>query len=728
MNTKLKFAYGYVLAIISLIVIAYLVFVGMLYLMGGKFIPTLLITCGLLLLLTISCVALQRLKGTDRKFNKRINGERVLLPLMGVLCLVTMVPFTHFFTIHKHEQEITTEFTAMIDKSKLMLNEFKTVSKERVINYNKNLKRLLRSDADKRKVTGGNEFLQKVPREILRENMIHIMETQLGTGENDDSLRMGASAWLDDARRGVTVWNVFLLGNVNKIREAIDLWNEQMVESSKLLFPGEKTGKGMDHVFASEHIDEIHQHLSNIDNVSTRLAFPGPLALLAGLVCMSLLFLPYYLQQRHTRSRVSLFGKGHHKSGDADHDYDNIHHIRLISEVSIPRHMFEPQPQSRLDQLRTYITDSERPFETVTELLNNGSLTTEELLELLHNDCNMLDAATVSQCLEKGVFTREQLLEGHEYLEGFVNMLGTPMTDLLPVDKHIDYLDEGCTEFYFWGIPSSGKTCALGVLMDAAMENTVINDLTVKGDCQGYDYMLELINVFRGRDTYCVLPGRTPVDANFAIRLNLTDYRDHVHPVTLIDMAGELFCYLYWRYNNIIDNLNIHHETAFQSFENILQGYRTTNRKFHFFIIEYGTEKKRYKGFTQDEYLTFGLEYLEQTGVLRDATDGVCVIVTKYDHLFTRIGEDEDVNNHLSAYLYRNYGGFLRKLEEYCRKYDIAGGRLPDPVPFCIGDVCFKNYCRISTDYAKDILKIIVRESVGFRRDPIARIEDGLRK
>lgn len=725
MNEKLKFAYGYVLAVISLIIITYITFVGMLYLTGGRMLPTLLITITLILLLTASCIGLQRLKATDHRFSRHIIWERILLPAMIVLCLVAMIPFSHFFTIHKHESEITCEFTAMLDESKKMLDEYSDYAKNRVRKYNISLKSALNKN-NKKAIIGNNSFYDKVPNDILRDNLINIMEMQLCVSE--DSLRQGASAWLDDARKGITVWNVFLLGNVNKIREAIDLWHNQMEESSSRLFPGEVAKKNQNVAYASAHIQQIHQHLDNIDKICTKPSFPSPLALLTGCICMALLFLPYYLQQRHTRSRVSLWGKGHKRPADPDQDYDSIHHITLINEVSIPRGMIEHQPLSRLDQLREYITDSERQYDVVVDLLNDGSLTTDELLQLLHQDCNLLDAATVSQCLENGVFTREQLLEGHEYLEGFVNMLGTPLTDLLPLNKHIEYLDEGCTEFYFWGIPSSGKTCALGVVFNAAMENTVITDLTVNGDCQGYDYMLELMNVFRGRDTYCVLPGRTPVDTNYAIRLNLTDHHNHVHPVTLIDMAGELFCYLYWRYNGITDNLNIHHETAFQAFENILQGNRTSNRKFHFFIIEYGTEKKQYKGFTQDEYLTFGLKYLEETGVLRDATDGVCVIVTKYDHLFTRIGEDEDINNHLSAYLYRNYGGFLRLLNQYCKKYDIANGKLPDPVPFCIGDVCFKNYCRINTDYAKDILKIIMRESVGFRRDPLARVEEQLRK
>ena len=726
MNEKLKFAYGIVLAIISLIIITYIVFVGMLYLMGGKMLPTLLLTGAIVLLSTILCIGLLRLKGVDRHFEHYIKWECVLLPLLIVLCLVAMVPFTHFFTIHKQEKKITSEFTALLDESKQMLNEYSDYAKERKRLYVVNLRR---AKSNPRKIIGDNKFYKKVPFDIVIDNLPQIMEMQLCIGE--DSLRQGANAWLDNAREGVTVWNVFLLGNINKIREAIELWHGQMEESSKHIFPGEKADKGKTLTFTSTHIQEIRQHLNNIDAISTKLKFPGPRALLAGLVCMSLLFLPYYLQKRHTRSRVSIrdiFRKWRKKPVDIDHDYDNIHHIKLVDEVSIPRAMIEYQPVSRLDQLREYITNSERQIDVIVDLLNNGSLTPKELLDLLHQDCNMLDAATVSQCMEIKVFTREQLLEGHGYLEKFVDMLDTPPAYMQSVDKQIDYLEEGCTEFYFWGIPASGKTCALGVVLNAAMEKTVINDLTVKGDCQGYDYMMDLLNVFRGRDNYCVLPARTPVTSNYAIRLNLTDYLNHVHPVTLIDMAGELFCYLYWKYKGKTSEYNYYHEQAFLSFENILQGNRTTNRKFHFFIIEYGTEKKKYKGYTQEEYLSFGLDYLDKTGILNDCTDGVYVIVTKYDHLFTRIGEDEDINNHLSAYLYRNYGGFIRKLKDCCLTHNISSGIMPDPVPFCIGDVCFKNFCCINTDYAKDILKIIMRESFDYRNDTLAKVEDKLRQ
>ena len=42
--------------------------------------------------------------------------------------------------------------------------------------------------------------------------------------------------------------------------------------------------------------------------------------------------------------------------------------------------------------------------------------------------------------------------------------------------------------------------------------------------------------------------------------------------------------------------------------------------------------------------------------------------------------------------------------------------------------VVFPNQDSNYTDYAKDIVKIIMRESVGFRRDTLSKVEDKLRQ
>ena len=58
MNEKLKFAYGYVLAFMSLTIIAYLVFVGMVYLTGGDMLLSTIITGVGIALMAVACIGL----------------------------------------------------------------------------------------------------------------------------------------------------------------------------------------------------------------------------------------------------------------------------------------------------------------------------------------------------------------------------------------------------------------------------------------------------------------------------------------------------------------------------------------------------------------------------------------------------------------------------------------------------------------------------------------------
>ena len=730
MNKKLKFVYGYVLAIASLMFISYVMFMGITYLTGGHMQKAATITAVATVALALGCIGLQRIKGTADHFKRNITIERAFLPVFASLCVASFIPFSHFWTVRAQNDEIVTLFQESLTASKTMFDEYEEYAQQRITDYKNSLNQSLRSGKQAAlgfkantlgKVSGGDT--------IMRNNMVKSLQLQL-LPANNDSVRNEAMEWLDKAGNGTTVWNVFLLGNIKKIQDAVTAWHQSMVGAASERLSNETARQDEKaNGYLGEQYQAAIEKLQQLSERYQKMQFPKPIAWLAGIICFLLLFLPYLLQERHTKSRETLTGGiGRQTPSDTDHDYDNVHHIVLYNEVSIPKGRTASQGMTRHDLLRDQLTESDEPYQMIQTLMDNQEMSIEELLQLLHQDCNLLDAATVKRCIDAGLFTKEQLVEANEYVDGFVDMLGTPMRDVLPVDKHIETLDGLSTEFYFWGIPSSGKTCAIGVVINAAQEGSVADSVKVLGDCQGYDYLSELMSIFTGNRECCVLPGRTPVDANFAMRLNMTDYKGQVHPVTLIDMAGELFCYLYWKENNLTQHFTRQHEKAFESFNNILVGNKTNSRKFHFFIIEYGAEKKKYKGQTQDEYLTCGLRYLEQAGVLRDATDGICIIVTKYDHVFTRIQEGEDINNHLSDFLYRNYGGFLTLLRQYCKKYEIAGGFMPDPVPFCIGEVCFKNYCRISTEYAKDIVKIILRESKGFSKGRLARLEEKLRQ
>lgn len=354
------------------------------------------------------------------------------------------------------------------------------------------------------------------------------------------------------------------------------------------------------------------------------------------------------------------------------------------------------------------------PFEYISRMIAEGSVTKEQLLQLLCDNHNLLDSGTVKQCVDAGMMTPQQLIDGGIDAH-FVDRLGTIPEDVLPQAGHIYGIEGNTTEVYFWGIPSSGKTCALGTILAAARGATVAKSMRVEA-CQGSLYQMKLSQIFKRENFYCTLPGRTPVDNNFAISTVLEDWDRKDHHVTLIDMAGELFCSILWQNHGLTDNIKDNHRKALEEFNSILVTNKSRNPKYHFFIIEYCEEEKKYKGFDQDTYLEYGMRYLSETGVLDNANNGVFVIVTKTDLVRRDIDEGTDANQYLVDFLNQRYPNFFAQLNSHCERSGMSGGKFPPPIPFDIGEVCFKNYCQVKTERAKRIVEILMAPPVQGRR------------
>ena len=234
------------------------------------------------------------------------------------------------------------------------------------------------------------------------------------------------------------------------------------------------------------------------------------------------------------------------------------------------------------------IGKADDPVAFIKNQLSRGAITKEQLLRIFADDHNLVDYMHVGQCVDDGLFTVDELAAtGID--ETFVSMLWDRQQDVLPDVGRIKMEDipVGTREVYFWGIPTSGKTCAIGTVIRAARMTTVTECMRVER-CQGKLYYQKLKQIFDRKDTdYIILPGRTPVDTNFAIKTILVDHQQKEHPVTIVDMAGELFCSLVWRENGSENLVTDKHLTAQKEFEEILCNNRDSNPKTHFFILEY---------------------------------------------------------------------------------------------------------------------------------------------
>ncbi|MDR2384613.1 MAG: hypothetical protein LBD80_02960 [Tannerella sp.] len=274
-----------------------------------------------------------------------------------------------------------------------------------------------------------------------------------------------------------------------------------------------------------------------------------------------------------------------------------------------------------------------------------------------------------------------------------------------PVLKYNDIPQEesdvpvGYTDIFFWGIPSSGKTCAL-----SAIFSTIKRDYSMEApDCEkkfGATYRDSLINIFRSNFAY--LPGRTNMDVTQYMPFMLYKRGEkNKRKISFFELSGEVFKHFYEEANNtqIIDFSRDHIEKAFQILKLLL---KSNNQKIHFFFIDYNQETKHTAdsyGLTQDNYLDAAATYFRDNNqIFRKKTDAVYVVITKSDEI---PGKDKDKNENAKRFLDENFGSFMDVLKNQCNKYSV-NFRVK---LFSIGDVYFKKICKINRDYSDEIIK-----------------------
>lgn len=134
-------------------------------------------------------------------------------------------------------------------------------------------------------------------------------------------------------------------------------------------------------------------------------------------------------------------------------------------------------------------------------------------------------------------------------------------------------------------------------------------------DCQGYGYMNRLANLFKTNGAVGTLPEGTAISSTYEMGFILEDEDRKEHPITCIDLAGELVRCMYKQ--DAGEPLTDEQQNVLKTLTNILIDNRTDNRKIHFFVIEYGAEDREYEGLPQNIYLEAAVAYIQRTGIFK---------------------------------------------------------------------------------------------------------------
>jgi hypothetical protein len=270
------------------------------------------------------------------------------------------------------------------------------------------------------------------------------------------------------------------------------------------------------------------------------------------------------------------------------------------------------------------------------------------------------------------------------------------------IPKSKDDIPEGYTDVFFWGIPSSGKSCALAAILSTMKEEySIVSPEKMKF---GSSYRDSLTNIFRDNIGY--LPARTARDRTQYMPFYFKERgKEHHKKMSFFELSGEVF-ELFWEKESGVEILNPESkqdaEEAFKTVELLLS---CSNPKIHFFFIDYSTETEKgaKHGLTQDNFLTAATNYFRNNhGVLSRNTKAIITVITKAD---TISGVNEEERKMVAEeFLKSKFGNFYYFIEDVCKKNNIKRGNLL----FSIGDVYFKRICRIDRSYSQKFIRKII--------------------
>lgn len=294
---------------------------------------------------------------------------------------------------------------------------------------------------------------------------------------------------------------------------------------------------------------------------------------------------------------------------------------------------------------------------------------------------------------------RDEVLRSWEIIPKILNMGETP-----------ESIPEGCTEVYFWGVPGSGKTCAMAAILSCARKKKHFAPRPGKG----LAYMNDLSSMFTPEPGIpaVYLPAGSDVDTTQYLPLTLNEKIENrkgskviSHNLSVIEISGEIFeCFSCELENRPYKS--IEHRTTYEQLKKYLKS--NDNPKYHFFILD----SKPTQNADQMRHLQNAALFFQTEGVFNATTQGISLIVTKSDILspnrndWVRCAEE-------AAEEY--FGSLVTQLKAIVGNPDdgglgISDGTLP-VIPLSIGEVFFQKLCLFDPEPATVLVDLLIEYS-----------------
>jgi hypothetical protein len=361
-----------------------------------------------------------------------------------------------------------------------------------------------------------------------------------------------------------------------------------------------------------------------------------------------------------------------------------------------------------------YVKEAKDRIDDLETQRRNQRAEKQNILDKIKQNPNYYNPNEIIDYLGTGTLTKDEIINYCEIPESAISNLDKIKTPFLQLGETPKSIPEGYTEVYFWGGTGSGKTCALGAVLQMADKKGYLNIAAGPG----YNYTNQLKNIFsHNGEADDFLPAPSPVETTQYLPFSLKQVNERVvRSVSLIELSGEIFkCF--FNKNAGLQLPTQSHEDTFNSLNSFL---KSNNRKIHFFFIDYNKDNKPDgNGITQSDYLSAASTFFENNDVFNKSTDAIYIVLTKSDLMLDQNGNViNDYNqrvNFAKTYLQDNYISFINAIKNSCKKYSINGGKV-EVEPFSLGKVYFRDICDFEGTSAEKIVKILIERIPGTKK------------
>jgi hypothetical protein len=273
------------------------------------------------------------------------------------------------------------------------------------------------------------------------------------------------------------------------------------------------------------------------------------------------------------------------------------------------------------------------------------------------------------------------------------------ISDRIP--RSIDEVPSGYTDVFFWGIPGSGKSCALSALFYTLKTKFVITSGQGVAEL-GTSYRKSLTNAFQN-DGFGYLPESTDFETTQYMPFKFKGKNSKYYRKTsFFELSGELFKHI----KSILEKSSKVDKRAEKVFDSLNLVLSSDNEKIHCFFIDYAKEKKaKRRGvgeLGQEDYLEAAATYFKENAeIFKRKTKKIYIVVTKADLI-----EEDDKKAAASAFLDDNFSNFIENIKHIASQYNIAY----DVIQFSIGDVYCNRICKLNSQFPEALIKDLAKK------------------